>query len=1047
MKHIKNLHTTTQNLKMSFISKADVKKWTFIILSLALIFFAYQKTLTPLTENRIGIIKHAYYINELQNSILDTITLGQTQKVLHFDSLNAKVNELVNTVHNLSNNPAISQTQELKKAINNLLKKAQAQTEILDLFKMNYSALQNSSNYFPTAFKQCFKQVNNPKSLHYSQENIDLIQATLIEGISSLKGQSHQRGINLKRYVAEMKINELSTVCKTFISHTNILIEYLPQKQVIYDRLFELQLNKDTNRFYLLVEEVTSHAVDENKKYYSVIALFALFLIGYVAFTLSTLYRTNQQLSYTLDELSEQQGLLSTLININAATNQIEDKSKLFEAVCNITIKETSIDNCWIGLIQDDGTVKPIVTSGIGNDLTKNIRPSLDTSIPEGKGVVSESYSTQQAVITNEYPARMLNTPWTEQIQHWGVQGAAAIPIRIDDEIIGFFVAYTRKKHFFSSKINALLIQLVNDVDLALNRIKLELEQRQQQQDLAISAIAFDSHEAILITDANRTIIRANRAFTSLTGYRLEELTGKTPNIIKSGLHDKNFYQTLWNSIDKEGKWQGEIWNRKKDGSLYPSWQSISALYDDKGEISHYISHALDLTRDKESQREIHYLNNHDSLTKLPNRSLLIDRIEQELGQHHPNFSVLLLVNINRFKMFNESLGHTAADELLIKVGQRLKQCQFDDIYNITVARVGSDEFSLLCLSDFDSLNDATLEAGHIAKQIQSVLTSEFNIHNNEVVIDTSLGVTLFTPLNEGNTHHTPETLLQEANTALHRAKQSSTSSIQFFEPKMQQQAYRRLSLETELRSALTNNQFILHYQPQISLHSDEIIGMEALIRWNNSENKLVPPLDFIPILEETGLINQVGFWIMEEAVQQAKTLHTINPSLTMSVNLSTVQFNDPQLVPKVKTLLTDLDYPAAKLEFEITESLLMDDTNQALNKLNQLTELGINIAIDDFGTGYSSLSYLKKFPINRLKIDKSFIDEITNQEVADAAIVQATIEMAHALHIKTIAEGVEENDQLRLLKIIECDQVQGYYYSKPLPIDELTEFIKQQTI
>lgn len=675
------------------------------------------------------------------------------------------------------------------------------------------------------------------------------------------------------------------------------------------------------------------------------------------------------------------------------------------------------------------------------------IRPSINSNTKNGSGIIAESFRSQQSIIINDHTKRMETTPWAKMAKDWGVKASATIPIKIDGLIIGFFVCYTRKNHFFTPKICLLLDQLISDLAVALKKIQLELEKKQQQQDMAIAAIAFESHEAIIITDKNKKIIRTNQAFYKLTGYRLDECIGKSFEFLQSGLHDKKFYQDFWHQINQTGKWQGEIWDRKKDGTLFPTWQSISSVFDEDGNVTHYISHALDLTKDKASQREIYYLNNHDNLTKLPNRTLLIDRLDQQLNQYSSKYSCVFLINIDRFKIFNESLGHTAGDSLLIHIAQNLNGLKLNNVLNTTAARIGNDEFALLCLTEFEDLEEATHEAGNISAQIQNNLSQGFNIQNNNVVIDASIGITLFTP-NKRSTpiQKTPESLLQEVNTALHRAKQSSVSSVQFFEASMQIQALNRLTLEADLRAALQNKEFVLHYQPQFSLLTNDVIGFESLIRWQNKQKCLIPPNDFIPILEETGLITQVGAWVIEESINQAKEMHQYSPELTISVNLSAIQFNDANLINNVATLLKQTNYPANKLEFEITESLLMSDINQTILKLNQLTELGIKIAIDDFGTGYSSLAYLKQFPVNRLKIDKSFVDDISDPDGMDSAIVRATIDMAHTLHINTIAEGVEEKNQQQILRAFGCDEIQGYFYSKPLPVQELHKFMQNQT-
>ncbi|WP_321326345.1 EAL domain-containing protein [Thiomicrorhabdus sp.] len=1026
--------------KASTFVKTHFIKSSFFVFSLLCIVIIYAKTHNPLIQESAQITQNTYYLNILQSNIIEIIALSKSKEIKHFDDINRQAQQLNKTLAKLSDTLAIKTNHELANQLNKLIVKTKQQQALIESFKTAHAIKQISINYLPAAFAECTKNINKLNSVD-KKASFKVIQEAIIQVLNFNKRANRQASYDLKNINHQIIENGLQDSCKAFIQHNDSLTKYLSQEDAIFNQIQNLSLNKDLQQFYLNVEQQVAQAISKNNIFYFILIFLSLLLLAFISISYRALYKQNKQSSLAVKKLSQQQGLFTTLIKLNRATANIHEKRALFQAVCDITHTEASLDSCWIGLVDESGFVKAITAAGEGQDIIMSFQvPVTDNKI---NGTIAESYRKKAPVITNDFQTRLLNSSWAELASTWDIKGSATLPILHDDKVLGFFITYTKKTNFFNDEINTLLEQLASDLGTALEKIKLENEQIQRQQDLAISAIAFESHEAIMITDANNIIIRANRAFNKLTGFSLDECLGKKPSILKSGLHDATFYKELWANLNKTGKWQGEIWNRKKDGTLYPAWQSISTLFDDENQVTHYISHSMDLTKDKESQREIHYLNNHDSLTKLPNRSLLIDRLDQQIGQHNSNYSFLFLININRFKLFNESLGHTAGDQLLIQVAERLKNLKLENIFNLTVARIGSDEFALLCLTDIDELEDSTIEAGHIASQLQHNLTQPFIIQNNQVVIDISIGVTLFT--NHSKSTQTPETLLQEANTALHRAKQSSVSSVQFFEANMQIQAQNRLTLETDLRTALHNQEFVLHYQPQFSLLTNDVIGFESLIRWQNKQKGLIPPNDFIPILEETGLITQVGAWVIEESINQAQEMHQYNPNLTMSVNLSAVQFNDTNLVNNVAALLKQTSYPASKLEFEITESLLMTDINETILKLNKLTELGIKIAIDDFGTGYSSLAYLKQFPVNRLKIDKSFVDDISDPNDVDSAIVRATIEMAHALHINTIAEGVEEKIQQQLLYAFGCDEAQGYFYSKPIPANELHKFMQNQ--
>ncbi len=1021
---------------------ASHKQWIIIIASLFLILFVFQKTLNPLLSERNKILSESFFISELQYSILKNISSTPLKHTQSFDTLNHQVNLLKATLRSLKNNQAIQAFPELTEELTHLINTAHQQRNLIELFKTNYSVLQNSLYFYPTAYNACiqpFKKSKNPKEI----QQLELFKSTLISGLLSMQSTSVNQLPQLDKHILALESQpDLSSECHIFLAHSRLLAKYTPKVHQINQQLSALQIDNKIHSFYTLFENSTSQIMAKNQTYYLIILIFTIFLLIYIGITLTYLFRSNQQLKETLKTLSEKQVLFKALLKASSAITQSKDKKTLYQSICDIATQKTLLDACWIGEVTPEKTLIPIAYAGEGKNIIKDLIIPLNPSSSEHKGTASECYQQKKPIISNHYPQRMAQTAWAKQIQTFGIQGNASVPIIIENQVVAILVVYTRKYNYFTDGYRDFLQQLASDISIALERFNAIAEQEKQQQNLAISSIAFESHEAILITDANTNIIRSNKAFTKLTGYSQQEVQGKSPSILKSELHTESFYKALWKSIYNKGSWQGEIWNRKKDGSLYPCWQSISSVLNQKGEVTHYISHATDLTKDKKAQREINRLNWHDKLTGLPNRSLLIDRLNQSLSQPHQHYSCLFLININRFKLFNESLGHSAGDELLIKISQRLQSLNIEHIDNLAIARVGNDEFSVSCFTQTEHFSEAYQLAEATANSIQACLGEPLLIQEQTSIIDTSMGVTLFTP-----SHKTAETLLQEANTALYHAKkvakQTAQSTIQFYEQTMQQKIKGRLKLENQLRTALTNQEFKLQYQPQIDLASGNIIGVETLIRWQRQDGTLTPPNDFIPALEESGLIIPVGMWIIEEAIAQAQVLHNIQPDITMSINLSAIQFNDKQLIDNVQQILQKTQYPADLLEFEVTESLLMSDIEETIKKLNAFADLGIKIAIDDFGTGYSSLAYLKRFPVSKLKIDKAFIDEITHTDSSDPAIVLATIQMTKALNITTIAEGVEEQNQLDLLKTMGCDEIQGYFFSRPLSPSDLKDFIQ----
>ncbi|MCF6299209.1 MAG: EAL domain-containing protein [Thiomicrorhabdus sp.] len=1016
------------------------KQWSVIAISLFFILFLFQKTFNPLLEQRSEILSDSFFVSELQYAILKNISMNQLNNSQSFDSLNHQVNTLKQTLKSLKKNPAIEQYPDLKQKLTELINSAHQQRHLIEQFKTNHSVLQNSLHFFPSAYEHC---IDSLKTLPNQQTLLaEQLKSTLIAGLMIIQNSHSGRLTQLEKALNKLEQQTpLTEACQIFIQHSHLILEYTPKVHQIHNQLSQLKIDQKIHAFYTQLEASTAQVMAKNQTYYLIILIFTIFLLIYIGITLTSLFRSNQKLKMTLTSLSEKQALFEALVKASSAITQSTNKQDLYQQITNIATQESLFDACWIGEVSSEQTVIPVAYAGKGKEYFKELVIPLDSTDIKNSGTVLECYLHKKPIITNHYPERMKHTSWAKLIQKFGIQGNATLPIIIDDHVIAILVVYTQKSNFFNKDNNEFLFQLLHDISIALERFQAQEEQALYQQNLAISAIAFESHEAMIITDKHAQIIRSNQAFNELTGYTQQEVLGKTPNILKSELHTLSFYKALWEKIYTTGAWQGEIWNRKKDGTLYPCWQSISAVLDSKGRVTHYISHALDLTKDKKAQREINRLNYHDKLTNLPNRSLLIDRLEQALSQSHQYYSVLILININRFKLFNDSLGHSAGDELLIKVAQRLQTLDFEHITNLSIARIGNDEFSITCLSQTASLEEVLLLAEHIAPEIQRKLAEPFTIQEQSAMIDISMGVTLFTPCNK-----TAEALLQEANTALDRAKkiakQTAQSTIQFYDSSMQQQTKDHLKLENQLRTALTNQEFRLQYQPQIALKSGAIIGVETLIRWQKQDGTLVPPNDFIPALEESGLIIPVGMWVIEKAITQALRIHKTLPDLTMSINLSAIQFNDKELINKVQSLLEEYQYPPKLLEFEVTESLLMSDIEETIKKLNAFADLGIKIAIDDFGTGYSSLAYLKRFPVSKLKIDKAFIDDITQSNSSDPAIVQATIQMTKALGITTIAEGVEEQDQLDILNKMGCDEIQGYFFSRPLAPNDLQDFI-----
>jgi diguanylate cyclase (GGDEF)-like protein/PAS domain S-box-containing protein len=557
-------------------------------------------------------------------------------------------------------------------------------------------------------------------------------------------------------------------------------------------------------------------------------------------------------------------------------------------------------------------------------------------------------------------------------------------------------------------------------------------EQKATEIQLRQAAKVFENtSEGVIITDPGQRIVAVNQAFTRITGYSEDEAKGQKPKLLRSGRHDDDFYRQMWKVIKTTGRWQGEIWNRRKDGVEYPGWLNISEVRDETDEIVNYIGVFADITAIKEAQEKLEHTAHHDALTGLPNRILFRDRLEQGMAavRRSGKGLALLFIDLDRFKLVNDTLGHDAGDLMLQEVTRRLVGCLREED---TVARMGGDEFVVI-LNGIAQPEDAAL----LASRLLVVVGHPLTLAGHEVVPGLSIGISLY-PQNGEEV----DILLKNADAAMYRAKEKGRNCYQYYSNEMTEAGMDRLELESDLRQALEHGELMLHYQPQVDLAEGKIIGVEALIRWQHPSRGIISPAVFIPLAEDIGLIGLIGEWVLNTACAAAKAWQAAGlPFLRIAVNVSGRQISNDNVVDMVAAALQRSGLAPQFLEVEVTESVVMKDAARAISTLNALKELGISLAIDDFGTGYSSLSYLKRFPINKLKIDKTFVDGLPN-EPDDAAIALAIIAMAHSLRLTVIAEGVETEAQLAFLLARGCDEIQGYFFSKPLPEEQFVELL-----
>jgi diguanylate cyclase (GGDEF)-like protein/PAS domain S-box-containing protein len=565
--------------------------------------------------------------------------------------------------------------------------------------------------------------------------------------------------------------------------------------------------------------------------------------------------------------------------------------------------------------------------------------------------------------------------------------------------------------------------------DLALlevlaNNLWTLLQRNRSVRELERDAEVFRmSREAVMITDANGTLVSVNDAFTQITGYDAKDAIGQTPRLLKSGRHDDDFYRKMWSQILDTGHWQGEIWNRRKNGEIYPEWLGVTVTRDDHGQVCEYIGIFMDIGEHKKAQERIEQLGYYDPLTGLANRRLLSDRTRQVIAaaQRQDHLVGLIFLDLDHFKDVNDAMGHLVGDELLKHVATRLQECvrQSD-----TVCRMGGDEFVVLLakVNSPDNVADA-------CSKVLAALSGAFEFKQHVIRISCSIGASIY-PV-DGESF---DDLLRHADTAMYQAKAEGRNNFKLFTEEMNVRVQRRLKLQQEIRLALENKDFYVEYQPQFDLQSRRIVGVEALVRWNHPQMGIIAPGIFIPIAEESQLIIGIGDEVMRQACRQGKRWLDRGHRLNVAVNVSSVQFARNGLLRSVTDILEETGFPAELLELELTESILVGDPENVFSVVNQLRAQGVTFAIDDFGTGYSSLSYLKRFSVHKLKIDQTFIrDLLVDQD--DAVIVSAIINLANNLQMECIAEGVETAEQAAKLGAMGCPLIQGYWLSRPLSV------------
>ncbi len=741
---------------------------------------------------------------------------------------------------------------------------------------------------------------------------------------------------------------------------------------------------------------------------------------------------TGSAISSATEELDTLPNIdINYLMKSSLAMSAEIDFSQLLQKIMNVVLESSGAQHGYLLIKQQDALIIK-AEKHVGKKSLPDRHHYLLTEAPDiCQEIVRYVLNTKEKVVLNDARTEG-DFQNASEVKLLGLRSVMCLPVIKQARMVGVLYLENRLSDgvFTPEKIGM--------TELLTSHAAISLENTHLLEETRIAAKIFESQEGMMITDANKIILRVNHAFTLMTGYSAEEALGQTPRMLNSGLHNQDFYAAMWASINRTGAWDGEVWNRRKNGEIYPERLAITAVKGNDGIATNYVASMTDITVSRAASEEIKNLAFYDPLTHLPNRRLLVDRLNQALASsaRSGRDGALLFLDLDHFKTLNDTLGHDVGDLLLRQVADRLTDSVRE---GDTVARIGGDEYVVMLEELSDHAIEAAAQAEAIGKKILMALNLPYKLATHEHHNTSSIGITLFSDQVAGI-----DEILKQADIAMYQAKKSGRNALRFFDPQMQDSINARADIERELRKAIDKKQFHLYYQVQVDI-AEHVMGAEALIRWIHPERGLVPPFNFIPLAEETGLILPIGQWVLETACAQLKDWQQDKRTcdLTLSINVSAKQFRQADFVAQVQSAVKQQSINPMLLKLELTESILLEDIDGTIATMNALKELGIRFSLDDFGTGYSSLQYLKRLPLYQLKIDQSFVHDIA-VDSSDQAIVSTIIAMAHTLNLNVIAEGVETEEQQKLLLSSGCTHYQGYLFGRPAPIEQFEAALNQ---
>ncbi|WP_404320183.1 EAL domain-containing protein [Malaciobacter canalis] len=842
---------------------------------------------------------------------------------------------------------------------------------------------------------------------------------------------------NIKNFKNIISIQELNFFYNTF--NSKLIEDVLSYREKIYKLGNSKTLDVDAKNWWDIstkridalgttIEYFMKAVLKDAKqlKTYTINSLiysFILWLIGILAsiFSIFALRKITKQENQNLKSLKKQKKIYNILNNANELIIYNYTMEEVLNKACSFATKELDLSLSFICLSNKQDRLQIVESSG----KNKNILSKLEIN-NKNKIYKKSLIERKNLIVNNTKEDKSSLDLTTEKLNE--INSIAVYPLYKKDKSMGIMAFCSKDIDFFDEEIVTIFDKMTNDLSYGLEKEENEKLRLEYEEEIKLASYSFDSHEAMAITDANANIIKVNSSFTKITGYTNSEAIGNNPKILKSGKHSKEFYEKLWSDILNYGSWSGEIYNKRKNGEIYPERATITAIKNNMGETTHFIAQFFDITEIKRSQERLIHQIQTDSLTGLYNRTILNEKLNQAiaLATRHKIFGGVIFIDLDNFKYINDSLGHDVGDLFLIEIAKRIKGCsRVDDI----VIRLGGDEFVILVQNISMQKEEAIIKIEKFANKILNSLDNPIKIDKHKLTTTSSIGVALF-PENNKNSID----IIKNADAAMYLSKEQGKNRVMFYHEDLDKKTRNYLRIENELREAIKENQFELYYQKKYDYEKKKVLGFEALIRWNHPTKKILYPDNFLDIAKKSDLIIQIGKWVLKTVINQISDWKKQNIDLDdikVSINISLLEFSHPEFLNSIKKIIKESNFDTKYLEFEIDEASIFKDLNLAIKRITQLKELGISCSIDGFGVGYSSLNSISKIPVDTIKLNKDFLRQ--KDVLVNDSIINMVIEIAQKLNLKLIIEGVEKKEEIDYLIEKNSYLYQGYYFSKPL--------------